>query len=269
MTGAALGAAITAALRTQRLGHPLTVRTRTGSTMDEARALVRSGAGHGAAVVAEEQTAGRGRLGRPFVSPHGGLYLTVILDPPGVPGEAWRCGFAAALAARDALCAAGAADVEFDWPNDLVVESHKVGGILMELLAPETAGAAGPLLLLGVGLNVGGDPAACAPDAAGPAGPVRGLRGPDPRATVAAEFLGALEPLLPLCGTDAGWGEVLQGVRDVSRAARGARVSVRAADGRLVEGRGAGLREDGAIEVRQDDGTLVVVRYGERIYRHP
>ncbi len=269
MNGPALGAAITAALRTQRLGRPLTVRTRTVSTMDDARAAVRAGAGHGAVVLAEEQTGGRGRLGRPFVSPPGGLYMTVVLDPPAASAEAWRCGFAAALAARDALCAAGAPDVEFDWPNDLVVGPHKVGGILMELLAPEAAGAAGPVLLLGVGLNVGPDPATFAPERAGPAGPVAGLRGADPRVTVAAEFLGALEPLLPLCGTDAGWSEVLGGVRDVSRAARGARVAVRAADGRLIEGRGAGLRDDGAIEVRQDDGTLVIVRYGERIYRHP
>ncbi len=258
-----LGAEVRARVAGRAYGGALVFLPSVDSTMDEARRLLREGAAPGTVVLAERQTAGRGRLGRTFVSPPGGLYLTLLLAPPGDPADGWRCGFAAALAARDAIRAAGGPEVEFDWPNDLVLGPRKVGGILLELILP--AGRA-PALLLGVGLNLGPDPAASDPAAAGPAGPVPFPAGDDPRAEVAAGLLAGLEALVPLCADEAGWGSVLDAVRAFSRAARGAPVSVRTADGGELSGRGVGLRADGALLLRLPDGTLHAVRYGERVY---
>lgn len=259
-----LGEALRAALRTRVYGRPLFFTETTGSTNADAHDLVRRGTPPGTLVVAARQTAGRGRLGRTFVSPPGGLYLSLVLEPPGDPATAWRCGFAAALAAREAIVAAGGPGVEFDWPNDLVLGDRKVGGLLMELVTTPK-----PVLILGIGLNLGPDPRASDAAAAGPAGPIPAFGGRDVRVAVAAELLARLEDHVPRCGDDAGWRGVLDGVRAVSRAARGARVAVRDVQGMLYEGRGAGLRDDGAIVIEQDDGATVVVRYGDRVYDEP
>ena len=267
MTAAECAAAIGAALGTSVIGRRLVVRERTGSTMEDARGIARGGASHGTVVLAFEQTAGRGRLGRTFVSPAGGLYMTLVLDPPGAPADAWRCGFAAAIAAREAIVDVGGPPVLFDWPNDLVLGDRKLGGFLMDLLQPADRGAPSAVLLLGIGINLGPDPAAVDAAAAGPAGPVPGLPPGDHRAAVAAGVLNRFEPLYARLAAPEGWTQVLDEVRRFARAAAGSRVSVRAADGRLVEGQGAGIREDGAILVRTDDGTVVTIRYGERIHR--
>ena len=250
---------------TSSLGKPLILRECTGSTMLDARELALSGSPAGTVVVAEEQTAGRGRLDRRFVSPRGGLYLTVVLDPPGDPADAWRCGFAAALAARGAVLRVSGPELTFDWPNDLVLGERKVGGILLELVQLSVGPPASFSLLLGLGLNLGPDPRALDPGAAGPAGPIPGLPPGDHRAAIAAHFLADLEALVPRCGSAALWPGVLESVRAISRATRGFPVAVRDSDGRVVEGLGVGLREDGAILIRTAAGDVTAVRYGERV----
>ena len=256
-------------LTTRRYGRSLAWFDETDTTMAEARRLAAAGAADGTLVVAGRQTAGRGRQGRTFVSPAGGLYMTLVFAPPGAPADGWRCGFAAALAARDALRAAGGDEVEFDWPNDLVAGDRKVAGILMELLSPAPGGPAAPTLLLGVGLNLGGDPSAVDPALAGPAGAVPGFAGRDARAEVAAHFLRRMEELAPRCADDASWRSVLDEVRAVSRAARGARIVVRLADGTKIAGRGIGIDEDGAVRLLDDEGQERRVRYAERVYDVP
>src|SRR5216684_5815114 len=76
-----------------------------GSTNDEAKALARAGAPEGTLVWAGEQTAGRGRRGRIWLSPPGNLYLSVVLRPAGAPSRAAQLGFVAALGLGDALAA--------------------------------------------------------------------------------------------------------------------------------------------------------------------
>ncbi len=117
------------------------------STQRVARELATAGAGHGEAVIAELQTAGRGRLGRVWASEPGeNLLLSVVLRPGGPVAEAplLTLGAAAGLAV--------AFDLFVKWPNDLVTrEGRKVGGILAEL---ETSGEGIGFVVLGLGLNV-------------------------------------------------------------------------------------------------------------------
>lgn len=118
------------------------------STNDEALRRAHAGASHGAAVAAVRQTLGRGRRGHVWVSPPGGLYLSVVLRP-GVARECLRAiPVAAGLGALDACRALGATAPRLKWPNDLVVPGPsgacKLGGILVELcLRPRAAVDAG------------------------------------------------------------------------------------------------------------------------------
>ncbi|HEY8993924.1 MAG TPA: biotin--[acetyl-CoA-carboxylase] ligase [Lacunisphaera sp.] len=98
-------------------------------------------------VMADEQTAGQGQRERRFVSDPGGLYLTAVVPFDG-DGARWR-GFALAVgrALLQALQEAGIGDLRLRWPNDLMIGSRKVGGILVEQGGPDT-------LLVGLGLNI-------------------------------------------------------------------------------------------------------------------
>lgn len=129
---------------------------RTGSTNDVARARAEAGAPAGTVVVAEEQSAGRGRSGRRWVSPPGvGIWLSVVLRPAALPAPGLlplRVGLAAA-AALDPFTAPASAQVK--WPNDLLLAGRKLGGILCE---GSWEGERPAFVVAGIGLNVGHHP---------------------------------------------------------------------------------------------------------------
>ncbi len=128
-----------------------------GSTNDAARELALAGADHGTAVIAAEQTRGRGTKGRVWHSPPGlGLYASFILRGPAAGPVPFLhlLPLAAGLAASDAVLAAAGA-VRLKWPNDLVHDGKKLGGILSEGVS---GGPAGDFAVVGVGINVGHDP---------------------------------------------------------------------------------------------------------------
>lgn len=137
------------------------------STNDHAKALARQGAANGTAVRALRQTAGRGRMGRSFLSPEGGLYLSVILRPE-VRAEALSVltPVLAAAACR-AVEKIAAVRPKIKWCNDLVLEGKKLAGILTEpSLRPD---GTVDFVVCGIGLNCGAVPeevadiAACLP----------------------------------------------------------------------------------------------------------
>ncbi len=103
------------------------------------------------AVVAAEQTAGRGQAARTFASDPGGLYLTAVLPYAGDPLATRGFALAVGWALREKLRGVGVEGLRLRWPNDLMVGARKVGGILVEQGGPDT-------LLVGVGLNVSNRP---------------------------------------------------------------------------------------------------------------
>lgn len=121
-----------------------------GSTNDRARELLRSG-DEGVAVVAELQTAGRGRRGRTWTSPPGrNLTVSVAYRPMLAAADAWQVACAVAVAACEACRTV--ADVRLKWPNDLVVEDgRKLGGILVETAIDGDRLADA---VIGIGINV-------------------------------------------------------------------------------------------------------------------
>jgi BirA family biotin operon repressor/biotin-[acetyl-CoA-carboxylase] ligase len=119
------------------------------STNDVARDLARGGAPAGTVVVADEQTAGRGTKGRIWISPRGkGLYVSVVVRPR--VAEISLLPLAAGLAARDAVEIACGLSSALRWPNDLVWEGRKLGGILCE---SAFLGNRPDYAILGTGLN--------------------------------------------------------------------------------------------------------------------
>lgn len=150
-----------------------------GSTNDYAKALARQGAPHGTMVLAEEQTAGRGRLGRSFSSPRGlGLYASFLLRPGLPPGELLHVTAMAAVAACRAVEVVGCPTPRVKWTNDLILGGKKLGGVLAEC----SAGA----LVLGFGINVGHQPEDFPPDLRGLAASLRSETGRAPSRTALA-----------------------------------------------------------------------------------
>jgi BirA family biotin operon repressor/biotin-[acetyl-CoA-carboxylase] ligase len=114
--------------------------------------LAAAGAEHGTVVVAEEQTAGRGRLGRTWYSEKSsGIYMSIILRPPLSPAAAPVLTLMAGLAAQKAVSSATGLAVDIRWPNDLLVNGKKVCGILTEMSAELDRLHA---VVLGIGMNV-------------------------------------------------------------------------------------------------------------------
>lgn len=144
-----------ALVRTGGLWTSLDVVDATGSTNADLAARAREGAPEGAVLVAEEQTAGRGRLERRWSAPpRSGLFFSVLLRPEGVPVSRWGwLPLLAGVAVATALPRAAGVDTALKWPNDVLVtvggEERKAGGILVE--RPD---ATAESAVLGIGINV-------------------------------------------------------------------------------------------------------------------
>jgi BirA family biotin operon repressor/biotin-[acetyl-CoA-carboxylase] ligase len=134
------------------LGHHIVHFFRTDSTNAVALKLAGEGAEHGTVVLAEEQTSGRGRLGRAWYSEKSsGIYTSIILRPPLSPAAAPVLTLMAGLAAQKAVTSATGLAVDIRWPNDLLVNGKKVCGILTEMSAELDRLHA---VVLGIGMNV-------------------------------------------------------------------------------------------------------------------
>jgi BirA family biotin operon repressor/biotin-[acetyl-CoA-carboxylase] ligase len=144
--------ALTARLNTRLLGHPLTYLNSVASTQEVVRMAAREGAAEGLAVVAGQQTAGKGRAGRSWWSPpSGGLYLSLLLRPK-LPGDlvAWTV-MALSLGAAEAIEQVCGLHVEIKWPNDLQYQGRKLAGVLAE---GAFTGQRLDYVIAGIGLNV-------------------------------------------------------------------------------------------------------------------
>lgn len=155
MTTARLEAqAIQQGLDTKIVGRRVVSVLKTSSTMDLARREAEAGAIEGTVVLAEEQTAGRGRFQRRWVSPAGlNLYFSVVLRP--ALHELRRMNMAATLAVVRAIQAAAGLEPTVKWPNDVRLSGKKVSGILIEDLIQEERVR---YAIVGIGLNVNLDP---------------------------------------------------------------------------------------------------------------
>jgi len=225
---------------------------RVGSTMDEAAARAAAGDPHGTIVVAEEQTAGRGRLGRSWYSEKAaGLYLSIVLRPtlPAVfaPLLTLACGLAAAEAVADVTH--NATDVR--WPNDVLLDGRKCAGLLLEMTAePERI----KYVIVGMGFNV--NQASLPEEVSAEATSMRMTTGAVyRRSDLLSALLRALDRWLAVLSRPEGRAEVVAGFERCSSFARGRRVRVED-NGQVIVGTTEGLDPSGYLLVRRDGGSL-------------
>jgi BirA family biotin operon repressor/biotin-[acetyl-CoA-carboxylase] ligase len=147
-------AAITDNLATELIGQRVIAYPRLTSTNDIAKRQAKKGAREGTVIVAEEQTAGRGRLKRAWLSPRGSIALSVILHP--TPAHLPYLIMVASLAVVHCIEKTGL-KAQIKWPNDVLVNDKKVCGILIE---SDVRGSAVDYAVIGIGLNVNLDPIA-------------------------------------------------------------------------------------------------------------
>ncbi len=148
-------AAIAEKLSTEWAGKEILSFDEIDSTNNELKRQAEAGAEHGMLAVSEVQTAGRGRMGRPWSSPAGsGIWMSLLLRPDIMPIQASGLTLVMALAVREAIVALTGSACGIKWPNDIVAEGKKVCGILTEMSAePDRINH----VVIGVGINVTDD----------------------------------------------------------------------------------------------------------------
>ncbi len=148
-------------LRTQSFGRNLIFEASVGSTMDLARDAALYGAAEGTVALADEQTAGRGRLGRSWITPPAtNLAATLLLRPPA--SVLRDIAMTAPLAICHAVQEVAGIRADIKWPNDVQVGGKKLAGVLVEIPHPPapspTRGEGASVVLVGSGINVNFDP---------------------------------------------------------------------------------------------------------------
>ena len=165
-----------------RFGRPYLYRQRCEST----QYLLAGRCAEGAVAVAEEQTGGRGRLGRSWRAPaRAAILCSILLAPPG-RRVAPQLALVGGLAAASTVERATGRPTELKWPNDVILDGCKLAGVLAE--------ARNDSVVLGIGLNVNQDQSALPPGGVIPAGSLRSITGmPHDRAQLLVDLLAQLE----------------------------------------------------------------------------
>ncbi len=246
-------------LKTKRIGTQLVLLEEVGSTNDYLKQLARQGAAEGTVVLAEQQTAGRGRLGRSFQSPaQEGIYLSVLLRPVIRAEKAINFTAVAATAVCDAVEQVVGTRPGIKWINDLLMGGKKICGILTELGADCRTGMV-DYLVLGIGLNVNESMESFAPELRDIAGSIAMATGqPWDRTALAAAMLNALDAVY------ADWQAEQWSVDRYRADCTTIGQQVRVIRGDVVRNATAeAVDDDFALVVRYEDGSVEHVSTGE------
>jgi BirA family biotin operon repressor/biotin-[acetyl-CoA-carboxylase] ligase len=223
-----------------------------GSTNEEALRLARSGERAPLWIVAKQQTAGRGRRSRSWVSEPGNLYASLLLNAPSTPDRYPELSFVAALALHDAVTAripGLSGRVALKWPNDLLIDRNKFAGILVE--------GEGATVVIGIGVN-------CVHHPAGTEYPATDLAAAGVRAAPESLFPHLSAAVLTrLAQWDRGAGFAAIRSDWLARAAGvGKPIRIKTADGEL-SGQFEGMDGSGRLVLRLPDGTMQSVTAGD------
>ncbi|HEY4979632.1 MAG TPA: biotin--[acetyl-CoA-carboxylase] ligase [Candidatus Acidoferrum sp.] len=231
---------------------------KTDSTNRVALELAFAGEEEGAVVLAEEQTAGRGRAGRKWHSEVGsGIYVTVLLRPRLSPVQAPLLTILAGLSLHAAILAQTGLNTELKWPNDILIGGKKLGGILTEMHAEPTQVR---FVIVGIGVNVNQEK--FPPELSSIATSLRKESG---------NFHSRLELLVRLLREfesdynrflREGPAYVVERFGEVSQFASGKRVHVDTGRETYV-GTTAGLTTDGLLRVKKEDGQVITIIAGD------
>jgi BirA family biotin operon repressor/biotin-[acetyl-CoA-carboxylase] ligase len=244
---------ITSHLNTRFIGRQLYYYRRVATTMETARGLAKKCVGEGTVVIAGTQMAGRGRIGRTWLSPEGSLAISVILKPPlkNLP----HLVMIASLAAVRAIKQVAGLESHIKWPNDVIINGKKVCGILIE---NEVAGSRVTYADIGIGINVNFNPRDF-PEIAGIATSLSHEAGRQiSRVEIAAELLNELERLYLQARDGAPvhreWRQNMETL--------GKRIKVDTGT-TIEQGYAETVTENGNLILRRADGSLVEIVAGD------
>lgn len=230
------------------------------STNEEARRLASAGERGPLWIVADRQTAGRGRRGRAWESPAGNLAATLLIAPRRPASECAQLSFVAAISACDAIAGfAPAAEFRVKWPNDVLANGKKIAGILLE----SASGEAGRLawLAIGIGINLAHFP----PDTEFPATALAALGAPAPSPRDALAQLAAHFAKWYEAWTDKGFAPIHDAW--LARAAGlGGRIRARLTNEETT-GVFEGIDQTGALILRELSGKTRMISAGEVFFR--
>lgn len=244
---------LTPLLKTKYMGRRMEHAMSVGSTNEMVRQLAEAGWPHGGMFVAEQQETGKGRLGRQWVSPKGGIWFSVILRPDLPPSEAPVLTLAGGVAVAEALAVHGF-DARLKWPNDILIGEKKVCGILTEMSGEmERIG----YIVMGVGLNANFKVDELPKDVRGKATSLLDEKGsPVDRKVLITDILKLLEGLV-----NKGPKEIL--TRWKARSATiGKRVRIQTQKG-AIEGMAKDLDKSGALVLKLDSGEEQTIYSGD------
>jgi BirA family biotin operon repressor/biotin-[acetyl-CoA-carboxylase] ligase len=228
------------------------------STNTEAARLAMQGADEGLAVIADEQTAGRGRLQRTWLSPKGaGLYSSILFRPK-ITVDRWPLmTFMASLAVGDALAEASEVTTDIKWPNDLLAGERKICGILAEAIETE----AGRAVVIGIGINL--TPDAYPRELADVATSIAEASVHSPnRERILASLLNALGRWYSLLSEPDGGEKIVAAWSSRSTYANGKAVKVINGD-ESWRGVTRGVESDGALRLETEDKEIRLIRAGD------
>ncbi len=244
-------------LATKQIGKKLLFFSQVDSTNEELKRQARAGAENGLVCTAEQQTAGKGRLGRSWVSPPGtGIFASVLLRPDIPPTEVPGITLAAGLAVCRAVQIVTGCQAKIKWPNDVLIDSKKLCGILTEMAAEADRV---DFVIVGIGINAN---TACFPEEIAHKATsilLETERRID-RRTLLREVLKQLEIYIDEFLTDA-TGSIVKEYK-TECATLGRQVQVLRGK-KTLEGTAVDITDTGALIIQQQNGARIAVSAGD------
>jgi BirA family biotin operon repressor/biotin-[acetyl-CoA-carboxylase] ligase len=230
------------------------------TTMNSAKKMAREGLDDFSVIIAQNQTKGRGRLNREWISNEGGLWFTLILKPDLPPPLAYILNFAASLSLAKCLNSLFRIDAKVKWPNDILIKKEKLAGLLSEM---ETEGDMLKFVNIGIGLNVNNDPEQDVPDSVS----IKNIIGKHAsRREILIKFLDIFEELYHKINSQTITNQDIIMMWKKHTSTIGNYVSIETF-GEKFEGLAMDVNNAGALLLKTDEGHIKKIIYGDCFYK--
>ncbi|OME96648.1 MULTISPECIES: biotin--[acetyl-CoA-carboxylase] ligase [Paenibacillus] len=253
---------LTAGMTSQTFGKPLKLLDKTASTQEDARQLAEEGATEGTLVISEEQTGGRGRMGRKFHSPRGkGIWMSLVLRPKQPLHLTQQLTLLTGVAVCRAITKCAGVQTDIKWPNDILFQGKKVCGILLESATEDERVR---YCIAGIGISANLKESDFPEELRGVATSIRMAGGAAVNRTELIQSIMAEMEVLYELYNEQGF-EPIASLWEALSGTVGREVQVQTALDRF-SGIATGLNRDGALLVRNQDDELIPVYSGEILF---
>ncbi|MBT2760695.1 biotin--[acetyl-CoA-carboxylase] ligase [Paenibacillus sp. ISL-20] len=253
---------LTSGMTSQYFGKPLKLLDKTTSTQEDARQLAEEGATEGTLVISEEQTGGRGRMGKKFHSPRGkGIWMSLVLRPKQPLHLTQQLTLLTGVAVCRAITKCAGVQTDIKWPNDILFQGKKVCGILLESATEDERVR---YCIAGIGISANLKESDFPEELRGVATSIRMAGGATVNRTELIKSIMAEMEVLYELYNEQGF-EPIASLWEALSGTVGREVQVQTARDRF-SGIATGLNRDGALLVRNQDDELIPVYSGEILF---